>query len=45
MDSKDWAGMRQVFADDLTIDTTGGRSQPPEGASRTIAGSRYGSPH
>lgn len=22
MDTKDWAGMRQVFADDLTIDTT-----------------------
>lgn len=22
MDTKDWAGMRQVFADDVTIDTT-----------------------
>ena len=45
MDSKDWAGMRQVFADDLTIDTTGGRSRPPEGASCTIAASRHGPPH
>jgi hypothetical protein len=30
MDTKDWAGMRQVFTDDVVVDTTdsGGASSP-----------------
>jgi uncharacterized protein (TIGR02246 family) len=32
MDTKDWEGMRQVFTDDVVVDTTGSGGQIVEGA-------------
>ena len=37
MDTKDWAGMRQVFTDDVVIDTTGSGGGVVEGADEFIA--------
>jgi uncharacterized protein (TIGR02246 family) len=37
MDTKDWDGMRQVFTDDVVIDTTGSGGQVVEGADAFIA--------
>jgi len=38
MDTKDWAGMRQVFADDVYIDTTDSGGRVVEGADDFMAG-------
>ena len=40
MDTKDWAGMRQVFADDVYIDTTDSGGRVVEGADDFMAGLR-----
>jgi len=37
MDTKDWAGMRQVFSDDVVIDTTGSGGDVVTGADAFIA--------
>jgi len=40
MDTKDWDGMRQVFADDVYIDTTDSGGRIVEGADDFMAGLR-----
>jgi hypothetical protein len=40
MDTKDWDGMRQVFADDVYIDTTDSGGRVVEGADNFMAGLR-----
>ena len=40
MDTKDWDGMRQVFADDVLIDTTDSGGRVVEGADDFMAGLR-----
>ena len=37
MDTKDWAGMRQVFTDDVTVDTTGSGGESITGADEFMA--------
>jgi uncharacterized protein (TIGR02246 family) len=37
MDTKDWAGMRRVFADDVVIDTTGSGGDVMTGADEFMA--------
>jgi uncharacterized protein (TIGR02246 family) len=37
MDTKDWAGMRQVFTDDVVIDTTGSGGDVLTGADEFLA--------
>jgi hypothetical protein len=40
MDSKDWDGMRRVFADDVYVDTTSSGGRVVEGADEFMAGLR-----
>jgi uncharacterized protein (TIGR02246 family) len=40
MDTKDWDGMRQVFADDVFVDTTDAGGRVVEGADEFVAGLR-----